>query len=81
MGFSFQAWVPLFVYDTAQPPHFKIGYGMAAMFFLLEILLPLAIAFSAQRDTQEKVSADEKLAEAIRLLWWGRLIKRNVDSI
>ncbi|KAF2171640.1 hypothetical protein M409DRAFT_63273 [Zasmidium cellare ATCC 36951] len=48
-AFTFQAWVPLFVYDTGQAPHFKIGYEMATMFFGLEIILAVAILFCAKK--------------------------------
>ncbi|KAF2741121.1 putative pantothenate transporter [Polyplosphaeria fusca] len=42
-AFTFQAWVPLFVYDTAYAPDFPIGYEMAAMFFGLEIIITVVI--------------------------------------
>ncbi|KAK7227913.1 hypothetical protein V2G26_000083 [Clonostachys chloroleuca] len=40
-AFTFQAWVPLLIYDTGKAPHFPIGYEMATMFFGLEIVLTL----------------------------------------
>ena len=43
MAFVFQAWVPLYVYNTGQAPHFKIGYEMALMFFGLEAVFTLVI--------------------------------------
>lgn len=45
ISFTFYSWVPLLVYNTGQVPHLKIGYPMAAMFFAVEILMTLAIAF------------------------------------
>jgi ACS family pantothenate transporter-like MFS transporter len=38
MAFTFQAWVPLLAYNTAESPHFTYGYQLAAMFFALEIV-------------------------------------------
>ncbi|KAL2212414.1 MFS general substrate transporter [Sarocladium strictum] len=48
-AFTFQAWVPLFVYNTGDAPHFPIGYEMATMFFGIEILLALAILYLSKR--------------------------------
>lgn len=42
-AYTFQAWVPLFIYDTSEAPKFRIGYKMATMFFALEIVLTLVI--------------------------------------
>lgn len=44
-AFTFQAWVPLFVYNTGDAPHFPIGYEMATMFFALEIVMVFVIMF------------------------------------
>ncbi|KAK7182284.1 hypothetical protein DPSP01_006996 [Paraphaeosphaeria sporulosa] len=43
IAFTFQAWVPLFIYDTGKAPHFPIGYQMAAMFFAIEVVLTLCV--------------------------------------
>ncbi|KAF1955355.1 pantothenate transporter liz1 [Byssothecium circinans] len=43
IAFTFQAWVPLLVYDTGKAPKFPIGYQMAAMFFAIEIVLTVGI--------------------------------------
>ncbi|KAI0026214.1 pantothenate transporter liz1 [Xylariomycetidae sp. FL0641] len=48
-AFTFSAWVPLFVYDTGEAPHFSIGYEMAAMFFGLEVLLTLLALFCSKQ--------------------------------
>jgi ACS family pantothenate transporter-like MFS transporter len=48
-AFTFQAWVPLFVYNTGDATHFPIGYEMATMFFGIEILLALAILYLSKR--------------------------------
>jgi ACS family pantothenate transporter-like MFS transporter len=48
-AFTFQAWVPLFVYPTGDAPHFPIGYEMATMFFALEIVLTLVILYLSKR--------------------------------
>lgn len=63
-AFTFQAWVPLFIYDTSEAPHFRIGYQMAAMFFALEIVLCLAILYCSRRWPQgKKDDVVETLAE------------------
>lgn len=48
-AFTFQAWVPLFIYNTGQAPHFNIGYEMATMFFGLETVLALVILLCARQ--------------------------------
>jgi len=48
-AFTFQAWVPLFIYNTGDAPKFPIGYEMASMFFAVEILLVLVILYLAKR--------------------------------
>jgi ACS family pantothenate transporter-like MFS transporter len=48
-AFTFQAWVPLFIYNTGQAPHFPIGYEMATMFFAIEIVLTLVILYLSRR--------------------------------
>ncbi|KAK0386219.1 hypothetical protein NLU13_6056 [Sarocladium strictum] len=48
-AFTFQAWVPLIIYDTGKAPHFPIGYEMATMFFALEIVLTLVILYLSKR--------------------------------
>ncbi|KAK7754494.1 hypothetical protein SLS62_003514 [Diatrype stigma] len=53
-AFTFQAWVPLLIYNTGEAPHFRIGYQMAAMFFALEILLTFAILYCSRRWPQGK---------------------------
>ncbi|KAH9884347.1 pantothenate transporter liz1 [Xylariomycetidae sp. FL2044] len=53
-AFTFSAWVPLFIYDTGEAPHFSIGYEMATMFFALEIVLTVAILFCSKRWPQGK---------------------------
>ncbi|KAL1665683.1 major facilitator superfamily domain-containing protein [Schizophyllum commune] len=45
LAFTFQAWVPLLIYNTGEAPRFRIGYQMAAMFFAIEILLTLVMAW------------------------------------
>lgn len=52
LSFSFSAWVPLFIYDTGEAPHFRIGYKMAALFFAMEIVLVLAIRECQRRWPQ-----------------------------
>ncbi|EEA26602.1 hypothetical protein TMatcc_005121 [Talaromyces marneffei ATCC 18224] len=55
MAFTFNAWVPLLAYNTAQSPRFTIGYKLAAMFFAVEIVLTLLIAYVAKRwDLKEQ---------------------------
>ena len=53
-AFTFQAWVPLFVYNTGEAPKFRIGYEMASLFFALEIVLTLVILYCAKRWPQGK---------------------------
>ncbi|KAG9258920.1 uncharacterized protein F5Z01DRAFT_669655 [Emericellopsis atlantica] len=48
-AFTFQAWMPLFVYNTGEAPHFPIGYEMATMFFGLEIVLTIVIAWLVRK--------------------------------
>lgn len=55
-AFTFQAWVPLFVYDTGEAPHFSIGYEMASMFFALEIGLTLVILYCAWKWPLKRVN-------------------------
>jgi MFS transporter, ACS family, pantothenate transporter len=62
-AFTFQAWVPLFIYNTSEAPKFRIGYKMAAMFFALEIVLTLVILWLskvrpqiAKEDEQENMT-------------------------
>ncbi|KAJ9150802.1 Pantothenate transporter [Pleurostoma richardsiae] len=52
MAFTFQAWVPLLIYNTGEAPHFKIGYQMASMFFAIEIVLTVVILFCWKRWPQ-----------------------------
>ncbi|KAL1636281.1 hypothetical protein SLS56_001261 [Neofusicoccum ribis] len=49
MSYTFNAWVPLLVYNTGQSPHFKIGYEMCVMFFALEIVFTLMIVYAERR--------------------------------
>ncbi|CAM1501381.1 Fc.00g105430.m01.CDS01 [Cosmosporella sp. VM-42] len=42
-AFTFQAWVPLLIYNTGDTPHFLIGYEMTTMFFVIEMILTLVI--------------------------------------
>ncbi|RDW73609.1 hypothetical protein BP5796_07051 [Coleophoma crateriformis] len=49
MSFTFSAWVPLFAYNTAEAPHFKYGYQLAAMFFALEIVMVGVILVAARK--------------------------------
>lgn len=51
-AFTFQAWVPLFEFNTGEAPHFQYGYKLTAMFFALEIILTLVIAHCAKRWPQ-----------------------------
>ncbi|KAK3051454.1 hypothetical protein LTR09_007477 [Extremus antarcticus] len=44
-AFTFQAWVPLLVYNTGEAAHFNVGYEVATMFFALEIILALVILY------------------------------------
>lgn len=53
MSFTFQAWVPLLIYNTGEAPHFHIGYKMAAMFFAIEIVLTVVIKFFAKKWPQK----------------------------
>lgn len=53
-AFTFQAWVPLFVYDTGEAPRFRIGYKMAAMFFAIEIVLTVVILYCSKKWPQGK---------------------------
>ncbi|KAL4879919.1 major facilitator superfamily domain-containing protein [Aspergillus karnatakaensis] len=55
VAFTFNAWVPLLVYNTGQSPHFKIGYQMAAMFFAIELVLAGVIAAVERRWPAWKV--------------------------
>ncbi|PSN70592.1 pantothenate transporter liz1 [Corynespora cassiicola Philippines] len=58
IAFTFQAWVPLFVYNTGQAPHFTIGYEMAAMFFALEMVIAVII-WGLNRKFPLKVDKEE----------------------
>ncbi len=49
VAFTFNAWVPLLVYNTGEGPHFRIGYQMAAMFFAVELVLTVGIAVVERR--------------------------------
>lgn len=66
MAFTFQAWVPLFVYNTGQAPHFPIGYEMATMFFGLEIILTLVILYGVKKWPQGKQKAVEEAGTQAR---------------
>lgn len=65
ISFTFQAWVPLLVYNTGQAPHFKIGYPIAAMFFGIEIILTVVIAFCVKKWPQGKNLPQEAEAEEV----------------
>ena len=58
MAFVFQAWLPLFIYNTGQSPHFKIGYEMATTFFAIELLLTLVMW-----QLQKRLPIGPKVAE------------------
>ncbi|KAL5335707.1 major facilitator superfamily domain-containing protein [Aspergillus crustosus] len=49
VAFTFNAWVPLLVYNSGEGPHFRIGYQMAAMFFAIELVLAGVIAAVEKR--------------------------------
>ncbi|CAJ2505846.1 Uu.00g132400.m01.CDS01 [Anthostomella pinea] len=51
-AYTFNAWVPLLIYNTGEAPHFSIGYEMAAMFFAIEIVLTLAILYCSKKWPQ-----------------------------
>ncbi|KAJ3506911.1 hypothetical protein NM208_g16024 [Fusarium decemcellulare] len=53
-GFSMNAWVILFAYNSGEAPHFKIGYEMAAMFFAIEIVTLTAICPLITRELKKK---------------------------
>ncbi|CAK7221930.1 hypothetical protein SBRCBS47491_004697 [Sporothrix bragantina] len=66
IAFTFYAWVPLLVYNTGQSPHFKIGYPMAAMFFAIEIVLTVVIAFCVKKWPQgPRKGEEEEVAQEI----------------
>ncbi|KAH8666837.1 major facilitator superfamily domain-containing protein [Xylariales sp. PMI_506] len=52
MAFTFQAWVPLLIFNTGEAPKFRIGYKMAAMFFAIEIILTLVILWLSKARPQ-----------------------------
>ncbi|KAI8268890.1 hypothetical protein K4K58_003676 [Colletotrichum sp. SAR11_239] len=54
-AFTFQAWVPLLVYNTGDAPKFPIGYEMATMFFALEIVLTLVILWCSKKWPVRKI--------------------------
>ncbi|GJC98513.1 pantothenate transporter liz1 [Colletotrichum higginsianum] len=54
-AFTFQAWVPLLVYNSGDAPKFPIGYEMATMFFGLEIVLTLVILWCSKKWPVRKI--------------------------
>ncbi|GKT45089.1 pantothenate transporter liz1 [Colletotrichum spaethianum] len=54
-AFTFQAWVPLLVYNSGDAPKFPIGYEMATMFFGLEIFLTLVILWCSKKWPVRKI--------------------------
>lgn len=60
LAFTFYAWVPLYIYDTAEAPRFRIGYKMAAMFFALEIVLTLVIRWCEKKWPQGGKTEEEE---------------------
>lgn len=66
IAFTFSAWVPLLAYNTAESPHFSVGYQLAAMFFALELLLTLVIAYVEKKwNLRERFERKEREREAI----------------
>ncbi|KAF2712168.1 pantothenate transporter liz1 [Pleomassaria siparia CBS 279.74] len=59
IAFTFQAWVPLFIYNTGKAPRFPIGYQMAAMFFALEAVLVLVARVLNKRFPLKGKEIDE----------------------
>lgn len=61
-AYVFNAWVPLYAYNTAEAPHFKYGYRLATMFFALEIvmvvLILLALKAKWKRGTEKEGSSE-----------------------
>ncbi|KAK8058471.1 hypothetical protein PG994_008919 [Apiospora phragmitis] len=51
-AFTFQAWVPLLIYNTGEAPRFRIGYQMASAFFALEIVFTLVILYCSKKWPQ-----------------------------
>ncbi|KAK8065888.1 hypothetical protein PG997_012635 [Apiospora hydei] len=51
-AFTFQAWVPLLIYNTGEAPRFRIGYQMASAFFVLEIVFTLVILYCSKKWPQ-----------------------------
>ncbi|KAH7027219.1 pantothenate transporter liz1 [Microdochium trichocladiopsis] len=62
-AFTFQAWVPLLVYNTGEAPKFRIGYKMATVFFGLEIVMTLAILYCAKKWPQRKREETASLSD------------------
>ncbi|KAK7967178.1 uncharacterized protein PG986_001455 [Apiospora aurea] len=51
-AFTFQAWVPLLIYNSSEAPRFRIGYQMASSFFALEIVFTLVILYCYKKWPQ-----------------------------
>lgn len=48
-SYAMSAWVILFAYPSGEAPRFKVGYEMATMFFAIEIVVIVIIAFCMKR--------------------------------
>lgn len=48
-SYAMSAWVILSTYPSGEAPRFSIGYEMATMFFAIEIVVVMLIAYSMKR--------------------------------
>ncbi len=49
MAFTFNAWIPLIIYNTTYAPRFPYGYQLSAMFFALVSIMALVIGYLSKR--------------------------------
>lgn len=51
-AFTFQAWVPLLIYNTGEAPRFRTGYQMSSALFALEIVFTSVVLYCSKRWPQ-----------------------------
>ena len=49
LAFALNAWVPLLTFNTGEAPWFRIGYEISVMFFSLQAIFTLALAYAERK--------------------------------
>ncbi|KAG7930611.1 hypothetical protein KL934_004684 [Ogataea polymorpha] len=80
LAFTFQAWLPLIIYNTTNAPYFGSGYPTALAFFAGEAVMGCAIAYLLYKEAQGFSWLLERRDNDFRRITKTPLAKENSDS-